>query len=119
MSTLTLKGLRYEARHGFYEQEREHGNRFEVDLVFTADLSEAARTDDLATTLDYERAEALVYEVMHGQPLHLIEALAQRIGDKIFAAFPRLQALEVRLRKLSPPIQTKCQYTEIVLSWPQ
>lgn len=119
MTTLTLKGLRYEARHGYYEREREQGNRFEVDLIFSADLSEAARTDDLEKTIDYERAEALVRGVMHGPSLHLIEALAQRIGDKVYDAFPQLQGLEVRLRKLNPPIQTDCRYTEIVLTWPQ
>ncbi len=117
MDTLTLNGLQYRGKHGYYEQERAEGNTFEVDLIFGLDLSDAAATDNLDTTIDYQAAEALVKEIMHGPSVKLIETLAQRIGKKLFNSFPCIQKLEVRVRKLNPPLETKTQYSEVTMAW--
>lgn len=117
MDTLSLKGLRYEARHGYYEEERREGNRFEVDLVFTADLTDAARDDDLALTIDYEQAQRLVQQVMAGEPVKLLETLVHRIGELLFHHFAMLHILVVRVRKMNPPLDTAADYSEVTMSW--
>jgi dihydroneopterin aldolase len=117
MDILTLSGLQYHAGHGYFEQERTEGNDFEVDLIFYADLTDAGAADDLSQTIDYQRAEQAVCDVMEGPPVKLIETLAFRIGDRIFAQFTDLQKLTVRLRKLTPPMQTMVNFAQIERTW--
>lgn len=117
MGTLQVKNIRFRSRHGNYEFEREIGNSFAVDLSCRTDLRKAAATDRLEDTLDYAPAVATVAEIMKGEPVHLIETLLDKIGKSLMARFPELMALEVRLRKLNPPIPEACDYVELVDHW--
>lgn len=117
MDILTLKGLKYKGYHGFYEEERSQGNLFEVDLIFKTDLRQAAKSDDLQKTVNYEKAEQLVKSVMEGPSIKLIERLTLIIGNRLFDAFSRVQALEVRVRKLNPPLEVECNYSEVKMTW--
>lgn len=117
MDTLTLKSLRYHARHGYYEEEREHGNEFEVDLVFSLDLKPAGRKDYLSRTVNYEEAETVVRGVMEGPSRKLIETVALEIGEALFETFEHARKLEVRVRKLDPPLETSATYSEVGMTW--
>lgn len=117
MDTIILNSLQYQGKHGYYEQERAEGNDFEVDLIFGLDLSAAAAADDLDATLDYQAAEHIVKKIMHGPSVRLIETLTQRIGEKLFDTFPAAQKLEVRVRKMNPPLETETRYSEVTMTW--
>lgn len=117
MDKLTLKGLHFRAGHGYYKEEREKGNDFEIDLEFKANLRDAAENDDLNLTIDYQKAEDIVKSVMEGPSVKLIETLAKNIGDQLFKAFPMARELSVTVRKLSPPLDTETDYSEIRMSW--
>lgn len=117
MDILTLKGLRFDAKHGYYEQERLEGNQFEVDLIFRLDLAPAGTSDELEQTLDYQAAEKIVKQVMEGPSVKLIETLAHRIGRQLFETFPAVQQLEVYVRKLHPPIETPAEFSEVTMTW--
>lgn len=117
MDTLTLNGLSFTAKHGYYEEEREHGNDFEVDLTFHANLRNAAEFDDLEQTIDYQKAEALIKEIMQGDSVKLIETLCHHIGKVLFQEFEMVQKLNVSVRKLNPPLKTTTNYSEVSMSW--
>lgn len=117
MDTLTLSGLQYHARHGVYEKERTEGNDFEVDLVFQAYLRNAGLDDSLSETIDYEQAEKIVRRVMEGPSVHLIETLVAKIGGELFNRFKQVKNLEVRVRKLSPPLGTPSEYSQVASTW--
>lgn len=117
METLTLKGLRFRAYHGYYKEERDEGNDFEVDLVFSADLQQAGERDELGDTIDYQKAKQIVASVMEGPPVKLIETLAKRIGDKLFEEFQQAKQLKVAVRKLHPPLDVETDYSEIKMQW--
>ncbi len=117
MDRLTLKGLRFRAYHGYHEWEREEGNDFEVDLVFSANLKLAGERDSLSDTIDYQKAETIVRSVMEGPSVKLIETLAKRMGDQLFRNFPKADQLEVAVRKLSPPLETETAHSEICMQW--
>lgn len=119
MDTLTLKGLSFTAKHGWYEEEREVGNRFEVDLVFYGDLLPPGKSGELEDTIDYQKAEAVVIEIMEGPSVKLIETLASRIGEALYEAFPAAEKVEVAVRKLSPPLRTETAYSEVRMTWPR
>ncbi len=117
METLTLKSLSFKGYHGYYKEEREQGNDFEVDIMFSADLRKAAETDQLEDTIDYQEVLTIVSHVMEGPSLKLIETLANRIGDQLFDKFPEVESLEVSVRKLSPPLDVETAYSEIKMQW--
>jgi len=117
MHTLTLSGLQYHARHGVYETEQIEGNDFEVDLIFEADLGAAGLNDDLSETIDYEKAEQIVRNVMERPPVQLLETLIRQIGETLFSHFKQAKKLEVRLRKLNPPLATPAKYSQLKYTW--
>lgn len=117
MDQLTLKSLTYNAFHGYYEKERTQGNKFEVDVMISADLSLPGETDRLKNTINYEQLCDTVSAIMYGPSFKLIETLAQKIGETIFISYQDIKELEVRLRKLSPPLSVNCSYTEVAKTW--
>lgn len=117
MDTLTLKGLRFEARHGWHEKERREGNLFEIDLVFRGPFREAGETDELDRAIDYQEAERLVRGIMEGESVKLLETLALRIGEALFDRFDDALELDVAVRKLNPPLPVATEYSEIRMEW--
>ena len=58
---ITLTGLTARGNHGVFDFERRDGQDFVVDVELELDTAPAARTDDVADTVDYGAlAEALV-----------------------------------------------------------
>jgi dihydroneopterin aldolase len=100
---IVLTGLRARGRHGVYDFEREQGQEFRTDVVLELDLARAAATDDVADTVHYgELAERLV-AVLTGEPVNLIETLADRLA-RVCLADPRVAAAEVTVHKPQAPI---------------
>lgn len=101
---ISLTGVRATGYHGVFPEERRDGQPFIADLVLFTDLRPAAATDDLTLTAHYGEVAERVVEVITGEPLNLIEALAGRIADAVLAGFPVLSAVEVTVHKPKAPI---------------
>jgi dihydroneopterin aldolase len=86
LDQVALRGLRVRGRHGVLAAERELGQEFVVDVVLHLDTRPAARSDDLSRTVDYGRLAERVAVVVAGEPVDLLETLAQRIADVALAA---------------------------------
>jgi 7,8-dihydroneopterin aldolase/epimerase/oxygenase len=100
---IELRGLRVRGHHGVYEHERRDGQDFLVDITVWLDLTAAARSDDLADTLDYGALAKRAAAIVGGEPCNLIEAVAGRVADDVFSD-PRVQSVEVVLHKPQAPI---------------
>jgi 7,8-dihydroneopterin aldolase/epimerase/oxygenase len=100
---ISLTGLRARGRHGVYDFERAQGQEFLVDVVLELDLTKAAATDDVADSVHYgELADRLV-AVVAGEPVALIETLADRLLAECLADV-RVQAATVTVHKPRAPI---------------
>lgn len=100
---IALTGLRVRGRHGVLPEERRNGQDFVVDAVLHLDLRPAAADDDLTRTVHYgELAQALA-AVVAGEPVDLLETLAQRLAD-VCLADPRVERAEVTVHKPQAPI---------------
>ena len=111
---ITLRGMRFEGRHGVTAEERAVPQPFEVDLVLHLDLSRPAASDDLADTVDYGAAFVVARQIVEGHSFHLLEALAGAIADAVLAAFP-VDEVEARVRKPKAPLPGAFETVEVRL----
>lgn len=114
---ITLKSLKIHGKHGYYPEERENGNHFEIDLTATGNFRGSIKNDNLVETFDYQVADKIVRDVINGPSEKLIETLCVKIGDQLFEKFSSINALTVSLRKMNPPIETPAAYAEITMQW--
>lgn len=100
---VTLTGVTARGRHGVYAFEREQGQTFVVDVSCTLDLADAARTDDLTRTVDYGTLASAIAADIEGEPLNLIEALADRVAQTCLRT-PAVRDVEVTVHKPEAPM---------------
>jgi dihydroneopterin aldolase len=100
---IVLTGLRVRGHHGVFEHEKRDGQEFLVDVTVWIDLDTAARTDQLADTLDYGALATRVAEIVGAKPRDLIEGVAAEVADDVMAD-ERVHAVEVTIHKPSAPI---------------
>jgi dihydroneopterin aldolase len=110
---IVLTGLRARGRHGVFDHERQNGQDFVVDVTLALDLRPASTTDDLRRTVHYgDLAEAVVADVQ-GEPLNLIEALAERVAQTCLRQ-PGVHAVEVTVHKPEAPIEVA--FTDVAVT---
>jgi dihydroneopterin aldolase len=100
---IVLTGLRVRGNHGVFDHERRDGQEFVVDVTVWVDLDVAARTDELADTVDYGALAGRVAEIVGGKPRNLIETVAADIAEDVMTD-RRVHAVEVTIHKPSAPI---------------
>lgn len=107
-SYIFLNGVRFHSRHGVLPQEAAVGGDFIVSLRMGYDIGKAMQSDDVADTLNYAEAYALVKREME-QPSRLLEHVAGRIARTLFTAFPQATSLDLTITKTNPPMGADCQ----------
>ena len=95
---IAVRGLRAHAHHGVYGFERERGQVFLVDAVLELDTAPAAAGDDLERTVNYADLAKQLHGVLTGEPVDLLETLAQRLAD-VCLADPLVDAVEITVHK--------------------
>lgn len=113
-SCISLTGLRFHAYHGVMPQERSVGNDYVVDVRIKIDVSKAMRSDKVNDTLDYSEVYRIVCQEMK-VPSNLLECVAYRIGDSIGRRFLLVDAIDVKVTKLNPPIEADCDGASVEL----
>jgi dihydroneopterin aldolase / 2-amino-4-hydroxy-6-hydroxymethyldihydropteridine diphosphokinase len=100
---ILLSGVRARGRHGVLPEERATGQDFVVDLELSLDLGVAAATDRVAATVHYGELAEQVVAAIEGEPVDLIETLAQRIAD-VALAHDLVDRVVVTVHKPAAPI---------------
>lgn len=103
LDEIVLTGLTVFGRHGVYDHERENGQEFTIDLHLTMSLRAAAASDDVVDTVHYGELAEKVAAVVAGEPVNLIETLAERIAD-VALADARVRFVTVTVHKPHAPI---------------
>ena len=95
---IAVRGLTAHAFHGVYEAERRLGQTFRVDAVLELDTAPAAADDDLERTVNYAELARALYSEVTGEPVDLLETLAQRLAD-VCLADPLVDAVDITVHK--------------------
>ena len=99
---ISLVGLRTFGYHGVLPEERREGQLFIVDATLTVDTRFAAASDDLSDTVDYAGLAQRLVAIVEGEPVNLIETLAQRLADACLES-DRVAEVEVTVHKPDAP----------------
>jgi 7,8-dihydroneopterin aldolase/epimerase/oxygenase len=100
---VALRGLKARGHHGVFPREREEGQTFLVDVVLGLDTRPAAAGDDLEKTVHYGIVAEEVVAIVEGEPVNLVETLAERIAVSCLA-HEAVQEVEVCVHKPDAPI---------------
>lgn len=103
LDRIRLVGVRARGHHGVLEHERRDGQEFAADVVLHLDTRAAGRADDLALTVSYADVGEDVVAVLAGEPVDLVETLAERIADAALAR-PGVRAVDVTVHKPQAPL---------------
>ncbi|MBE9043089.1 dihydroneopterin aldolase [Pleurocapsales cyanobacterium LEGE 10410] len=103
MDSIQVSGIRAYGYVGYLPEERVLGQWFEVDLTLWVDLAPAGKSDDIADTLDYREAIAIVKEQITTAKFDLVEKLVEAIANKLLS-LKKLEQVRVKLSKPAAPI---------------
>ena len=98
--------------HGCFREEQIIGTKFIVDLYIDADTVKSEMTDQLRDTVDYVALYQCVKKEMD-QKSHLLEHVAKRILDSLCVNFPSIEAIELKIAKINPPMGGKMHQVAI------
>ncbi len=115
MGLIQIEGMEFYSFHGHFKEEQIVGSRFTVDLTLEADMGKPAESDNLRDAVNYQR----VYEVVKlqmEQKSHLLENIAGRILDALFAEIEGITKATVKVSKMNPSMGGKIHSVSVVLS---
>jgi dihydroneopterin aldolase len=110
---IELRGLRARGYHGVFDFERRDGQDFVVDVVLELDLDRAAASDDVADTVHYGELATALIAIIEGEPVNLLERLAQRLADRCLSD-PRVAAVTIAAHKPQAPIPH--EFTDVAVT---
>jgi dihydroneopterin aldolase len=99
---VSLIGLRAFGYHGVLAAERAQGQEFLADAVLWLDTAAAAAADDLSLTVDYGELASRLAQIIAGEPVDLIETLADRLAAACLAD-ARISEVEITVHKPHAP----------------
>lgn len=102
-SYIILDQLVLYAYHGVMPQENIVGNEYRINLRLKVDFSSAAKTDEVAQTVNYAEVYKSVKDEMDISS-KLLEHVAYRICNRLFTDFCAIQEIEIKLVKRNPPM---------------
>ncbi len=103
MDKIALKGMKFYAYHGFYEEERIIGAYYKLDVTVQINFAKAGQNDQLEDTLNYEQIYQICKEVM-AVPSKLLEHVVVKIETKLISYDSNIEGVNIVLDKLNPPL---------------
>lgn len=103
MDYIEIKGMKFHSFIGHFDEEKQIGNKFNIDLKIKTNISKAGKSDNLNEALDYVSVYSVVKKEMQ-KKCNLVENVTERIVTKLFQNFSKIKALKIKVTKLSPKI---------------
>lgn len=104
LPSIRIDRLALHARHGAKEAERSLGQRFYLDIEFTADIEKALASDALVDSVHYGEVIKAATKTFTARDYNLIEAAAAAVGDDLLARFPKIVSVSVTVQKPAAPV---------------
>ncbi len=83
MDRIFIRNLAVETIIGIYDHERVTPQRVMLELEMSADIAQAASSDDIESTLNYKTLSETLVEFLENSRFLLIETMAERVTEII------------------------------------
>lgn len=114
MGLIKIENMEFYAFHGHFKEEQIVGNKFIVDLTIETDMDIPSKSDNLKDAVNYHRAYQIIKKEMEKKS-YLLENIARRILDALYAELPGIKRAEVKVSKLNPPMGGKIGSVSVVM----
>ncbi|MFO8087568.1 MAG: dihydroneopterin aldolase [Bacteroidales bacterium] len=115
MGLISIEDMEFYAYHGCFEEEKQIGTKFLVNIELQAPTKEAEETDRLEKTVNYQEVYGLIKKEMQ-KPSNLLEHVARRILNTICNRYPNVSYGKIKISKMNPPLGGKMKNVSVSLS---
>jgi dihydroneopterin aldolase len=115
MGLIQIENMEFYSFHGHFKEERIVGNKFIVDLTIETDMKKPAESDNLKDAVNYQRVYEIVKQQMEMKS-HLLEHIAGRILDAVYAEMEGITKATVKVSKMNPPMGGKIGSVSVVIT---
>ena len=106
--------MEFYAFHGHFKEEQIVGSKFLVDLTIETDMEKPRVSDNLKDAVNYQQAYEIV-RIQMGRKSHLLENIAGRILDALYAEMGGIKKARIKLSKMNPPVGGKVGSVSVVM----
>ncbi|MFV0266436.1 dihydroneopterin aldolase [Maribellus luteus] len=114
MGVIEIEGMKFYAYHGHFAAEQIVGNNFEVYARIEANCSKAGESDNLDDALNYQAVYETIQKEMQIKSA-LLENVATRILDALYAEFPSIEKAKIKISKMNPPMGGEMERVSVTL----
>ena len=112
MDVVGLKGIQVAAPVGYYAEEKEIPNVFEVSVWMYWDFRQNPINDKLENTVDYQEVKTKTIQAFK-TGIALIETVAEDLAAELLHSFPTIQKVAIRIDKLNPITKVEASFVHI------
>lgn len=109
--TTIAQGMQFWGTHGFFPEENKFGAKFVVDITAESDETGKCQNDDYSTGVSYLTLYNAAKKVVTTEQHKMVQRIAQRISDEIFADSEAVEKVTVTVKKPFVPIGGIVEYT--------
>jgi dihydroneopterin aldolase len=99
-----MENMAFRGRHGVLPEEKTLGQKFFVDAYLGLPLKRAGETDDLNFSVNYGAVYETIRQIVTNECFNLLETLAERLCNEIFASYPQVLEIRIRVKKPEAPV---------------
>ncbi len=115
MGIIQIEDMEFYSFHGHFKEEQIVGNKFLVNLTLETDMAKAKESDNLKDAINYQRAYEIVKHQMEMKS-HLLEHIAGRIIDALYAEMEGIKKITVKVSKMNPSMGGKMRSVSVVMT---
>lgn len=104
MDKITIQNLEIFAKHGVFPEENTLGQKFIISAVLYTDIRQAGKSDELEYSTHYGEVSHFIKGFTESHTFRLIESVVEQLAEEILLSFPRIEAVELEIKKPWAPI---------------
>lgn len=111
---IRIDGIRFRSKHGASASERRLPQDFVASVELSLPPSALPGTDERRDVVDYDRVASIIVEAATSRSCRLLETLAKRIIERIFADSPAT-SVRIVITKARPPTSSSVEAASVEL----
>jgi len=112
MDKIRLNNVQIYAYHGLFQEEKQLGQKFQIDLEISTNLKKSCDSDNIDDSINYVDLYNIIKSCFTNHQKNLIESLAEDVAKRILNIHGVIDT-KIIIRKPSVPIDAICDSVEI------